>query len=81
MKHDELADDLAAHLRADRRMVWTNIQLGPSGSPRPDVYAFFKSYVDPRPMAYECKVSLSDFRADVTAGKWQSYRKFSQEQQ
>lgn len=44
LTHDELAADLAAKLRTDRRMVWTDIQLGPSGSPRPDVYAIFKSF-------------------------------------
>ena len=30
-RHDELADDLAAHLRGGTdRMVWTDMQLGPS---------------------------------------------------
>jgi DNA repair protein MmcB-like len=77
VNHDELAADLAAHLRADRRMVWTSIQLGPSGSPRPDVYALFKSYAAPAPMAYEVKVSVADFRADVTAGKWHSYLSYA----
>lgn len=58
-------------------MVWYDIQLGPSGSPRPDVYTLQKSFVRPTPMAYEVKVSTSDFRADVTAGKWQSYLTFA----
>lgn len=75
--HDALAADLAGHLRGDRRMVWQDIQLGPGGSPRPDVYAIFKSFVAPAPMAYECKVSVSDFRSDVTSGKWQSYLPYS----
>lgn len=75
--HDDLAADLAGHLRTDARMVWTDIQLGPSGSPRPDVYAMMKSFVKPEPTAYEVKVSVSDFRADVTAGKWMSYRAFA----
>lgn len=76
MKHDELAQSLAAHLMAaqDGPMVWTDMQLGPSGSPRPDVYCIPKTYTALRPMIYEVKVSVSDFRADVTAGKWQSYR-------
>ena len=76
MKHDELAQSLAAHLMAaqDGPMVWTDMQLGPSGSPRPDVYVIPKTYTSLRPMIYEVKVSVSDFRADVTAGKWQSYR-------
>lgn len=77
MTHDAMAASLADHLRADRRMVWRDIQLGPAGSPRPDVYAIFKSYVRPMPVAYECKVSVADFRADVTSGKWQSYMPFA----
>lgn len=77
MTHDELARDLAAHLRSDKRMTWCDMQLGPSGSPRPDVFAIFKSYSNPCPIAYEVKVSKSDFRADVTAGKWQSYLQFA----
>jgi hypothetical protein len=58
-------------------MVWCDMQLGPSGSPRPDVYALDKSFAHPRAITYECKVSVADFRADVTAGKWQSYLGFS----
>ena len=54
-------------------MVWQDMQLGPSGSPRPDVYAINKSYAHPAPAAYECKISVADFRADVTVGKWRSY--------
>jgi hypothetical protein len=76
-KHDELAHDLAEHLRAPERMIWTNMQLGPSGSPRPDVYSVPKSYSKFTPLAYECKVSMADFRADVTKGKWQSYLPFA----
>lgn len=77
-KHNALADDLAEHLRSTSdRMVWTDMQLGPSGSPRPDCYSIAKSYARFVPLAYECKVSVSDFRADVTVGKWQSYLKFA----
>lgn len=77
MKHDELQNDLAAHLRgASDRMVWTNTQLGPSGSPRPDVFTVNKSFSRFRTDCYEVKVSVSDLRHDVTSGKWQSYRKF-----
>lgn len=77
MKHDELQEDLASHLRAGTdRMVWTNTQLGPSGSPRPDVFTVAKSFARFRADCYEIKVSVSDFRHDVTSGKWQSYRKF-----
>lgn len=78
MKHDELQEDLACHLRAGTdRMVWCNTQLGPVGSPRPDVFTVNKSFSKFRTDAYEIKVSVSDLRSDVTSGKWQSYRKFS----
>ena len=77
-RHNELQDDLAAHLRADvRRMVWTNINLGPVGSPRPDIYTIFKSFSQPRPMAYEVKISANDYRGDVTSGKWQKYLQYA----
>lgn len=71
--HNELAEDLAQYLRSDKRMVWTDMQLGPSGSPRPDVYTIEKSYSRPMPIAYEIKVSRSDLRSDTTSGKWQKY--------
>lgn len=77
-RHDDLAQDLAAHLRSvSDRMVWTDMQLGPAGSPRPDVFTLTKSYVKPMPLAYECKISVADFRRDVTAGKWQSYLSYA----
>lgn len=76
--HDGLADDLAAHLRGNTdRMVWTDMQLGPSGSSRPDVYALPKTYSRFQPIAYECKVSMSDFRSDVTKGKYTDYLAFA----
>ncbi|MDF0750314.1 hypothetical protein NLU14_08730 [Marinobacter sp. 71-i] len=78
MKHDELMIRLADYLGSiSGRMMWTDMQLGPSGSPRPDVYAMDKSFAHPKPVAYEVKVSLSDFRSDVTKGKWQSYLEFA----
>ena len=73
MTHDELAASLAGHLRTADRMVWCDMQLGPAGSPRPDVFTVNKSFARPCLTAYECKVSMSDFRADVTVGKWQTY--------
>lgn len=77
MTHDQLQNDLASHLRGSTdRMVWTNTQLGPSGSPRPDVFTVNKSFSRFRTDCYEIKVSVSDLRSDVTSGKWQSYRKF-----
>lgn len=76
--HDGLADDLAAHLKAvSDTLIWTNMQLGPSGSPRPDVFLMHKSYVRPNPIAYECKVSRADFLSDVTSGKWISYLQYA----
>ncbi len=77
MTHDALAESLAAHLHGPDRMTWCDLQLGSAGSVRPDVYTIEKSFVRPNPMAYECKVSQSDFRADVTAGKWQAYLQYA----
>ncbi|KVP40864.1 hypothetical protein [Burkholderia ubonensis] len=76
--HDDLARDLAEHLRgASDRLVWTDMQLGPAGSPRPDVYSVPCSFTRFQPIAYECKISVADFRRDVTAGKWTSYLRFA----
>lgn len=76
--HDDLAKDLAAHLRgASDRLVWTDMQPGPAGSPRPDVYTVPCSFARFQPVAYECKISVADFRRDVTAGKWTSYLRFA----
>lgn len=78
MTHDELQEDLARHLRGNTdRMVWTNTQLGPAGSPRPDVYTIDKSYANFKADAYEIKVTVSDLRHDITAGKWQKYMQFA----
>ncbi|WP_020408950.1 MmcB family DNA repair protein [Hahella ganghwensis] len=76
-KHDDLLNDLAEHLNTPEKMVWRDMQMGPSGSKRPDVYVMRKSYSNPKPLSYEIKVSVSDYRSDVTSGKWQSYLKFS----
>ncbi|WP_186270085.1 hypothetical protein [Burkholderia gladioli] len=76
--HNALAEDLATHLRgASDRLVWTDMQLGPAGSPRPDVYSVPCSFARFQPVAYECKISVADFRRDVTAGKWTSYLRFA----
>lgn len=77
MNHDDLAYDLAKHLAVDGKLIWCDMQIGPQGSPRPDVFTLRKSFVNPAPSAYECKVSVSDFRADITEGKWQSYLAFA----
>lgn len=76
-KHDGLLADLAGYLRSPQRLVWTDMQLGPAGSPRPDVFTLDRCYSRPRPTAFEVKISRSDLRADTTAGKWQSYLKFA----
>lgn len=77
MTHDELAHNLATHLIADDRMVWEDLPAGKAGSIRPDVYTIRKSYSNPSPISYEIKVSVSDFRSDVTSGKWKGYLEFS----
>lgn len=76
-KHDDLMRDLAGYLMAPDRMVWMDMQLGPSGSPRPDVYTIEKSYSKPAPSAFEIKISRSDLRSDTTSGKWQNYLQFA----
>ena len=73
-KHNALAHDLADHLRQNTaRIIWEDMQLGPSGTARPDVYAIPCSFSKFCPVVYEIKVSVSDFRADVTAGKYTKY--------
>ena len=76
-KHDELLHDLADHLCKPERMMWLDMQLGPSGSSRPDIFTMNKSYSNPRPIAYEIKASVSDYRSDITSGKWQKYLSFA----
>lgn len=78
-KHDDLANDLAQHLKgaSGESMVWCDMQLGPSGSARPDVYVLKKSYSRFQPRAYEVKISRADFLSDINSGKWQKYRRFA----
>lgn len=76
--HDALQEDLAQHVREKtQRMVWTNMQLGPAHSPRPDAYSVPFSFSRFTPLAYEVKISVADYRRDVTAGKWQSYLRYA----
>ncbi|MBV7300239.1 MmcB family DNA repair protein [Enterovibrio paralichthyis] len=77
LSHNELASNLARHLLSGNRMVWEDIPAGKSGSVRPDVYTIEKSYANPNPISYEIKVSLSDFRSDITSAKWKAYLDFS----
>jgi hypothetical protein len=78
-KHDALAEDLSAHLRGYSKpmLCWLDMQLGPAGSPRPDVFALDPSYSALRSIAFECKVSRADFLRDAQAGKALGYRKFA----
>lgn len=77
--HDALAADLKTYLAANKadRLIWCDMQLGPAGSPRPDVYALPRSYSRFLPFAYEVKISRSDFQTDINAGKWQKYYQFA----
>ncbi len=77
-RHDDLARDLAEHLihRSGRR-AFLNMQLGPAGSPRPDVFTICHSYQSPEPISYEVKVTRSDLLRDTGSGKWAKYLKFS----
>lgn len=77
LNHDDLAHNLAQHLQQEARMVWENIPAGCAGNVRPDVYTLQKSFSSPNPITYEVKVSLSDFRSDVTTAKWKAYLRFS----
>lgn len=74
--HDALAADLAGHLRGMSKpaMVWLDMQLGPAGSMRPDVFTIERTYTALNTRAFEVKVSRGDFLADATAGKAQGYR-------
>lgn len=77
LTHDELANNLAIHLLSENRMVWEDIPVGKVHSVRPDVLTIEKSYSSPNPISYEIKVSVSDFRSDVTKAKWKAYLDFS----
>lgn len=77
LSHNELAHNLATHLMNDNRMVWEDIPVGRAGSIRPDVLTIEKSFSNPNPISYEIKVSVQDFRSDITSGKWKGYLDFS----
>ena len=79
LSHDALARDLAQHLAgySTPMVVWTDMQLGPSGSARPDVYTIEKTYSALRARVFEVKVSRADFLSDVTSGKYLRYAQFA----
>lgn len=79
LSHNQLAEDLARHLAGYSvpMAIWTDMQLGPSGSARPDVYAIEKTYTALRARVFEVKVSRADFLSDVTSGKYLRYAKFA----
>lgn len=74
--HDELASDLAQHIKAMNKPVWENMTLR---NCRPDVFTVTPTYNlnQMRSTTYEVKVSRSDFHADVRKQKWESYKAFS----
>lgn len=77
-QHDALQDDLAGYLRSTGdRVIWTNMPMGSMHSQRPDVFSIPKSYSKFKPLVYEVKVTLADFRRDITAGKWHGYLEFA----
>tara|TARA_A100001201_G_scaffold143757_1_gene147262 strand:- start:14844 stop:15668 length:825 start_codon:yes stop_codon:yes gene_type:complete len=75
--HDELARDLAAVVNNNETMAWCDMQLGPAGSPRPDVFTLRKSYTRPEPTIYEIKVAKSDLQKDLAEGKSHKYFDFA----
>lgn len=77
--HDALAIDLAQHARAGgENFAWLDMPVGPAGSVRPDVFTVKRwSYHAAIFITYEVKISVADFRADVTSGKYLEYFKFS----
>jgi hypothetical protein len=75
--HNELANDLACKLRAQNNLVWQDMPLGSLHSCRPDVFLIRRSFEKPQPISYEVKISVEEFRSDVTTGKWQKYLNFS----
>ncbi|MDR1076083.1 MAG: hypothetical protein LBL59_07285 [Xanthomonadaceae bacterium] len=79
LTHDQLAADLAAYLAgySTPMAIWTDMQLGPSGSARPDVYTIEKTYTALRARAFEVKISRSDFLSDVTKGKYLRYLQYA----
>lgn len=76
-KHDELLSDLAAHLAGNGRRVWCDMQLGPAGSPRPDIFSILFSFAHFRPISYEVKISRADLMRDLNAQKYTKYHRFS----
>ena len=76
-EHDSLLADLAEHLAKPERMMWLDMPMGPAGSQRPDIWSLNKSFTRPNATTYEIKVSVNDYRSDITKGKWQGYLKYS----
>lgn len=84
LTHEELAEDLAWHIRArvaatSARMPVVVVEASIDGSwgsaGRLDVVAFraFDGYKRVALTGYEVKVSRSDLLADLRAGKWRKY--------
>lgn len=75
--HDELLYDLADFLEKPERMMWCDFPMGSAGSCRPDIFTLNKSFTRPDSRIYEIKVSLSDYRSDITKGKWRKYLNYA----
>lgn len=76
LSHSDLVAAVANWRDNGKRLIWTETGIGSAwltgGHGIPDVYTMECSYA-PKPTAYECKVSRSDFYSDITKGKWRKY--------
>lgn len=76
-EHDELAHDLANTRRNVGEIVAERLGLGSwGGREQLDVAAMRPSWSNPRPTAYEIKVTRSDFLSDVRSEKYARYLPF-----
>ena len=77
--HDALAEDLRSYREQSGRIAVTQLSLGSWGlAGQMDVACIGKSRKRQKiaPTCWEVKVSRQDFRADVTAGKYERYLPF-----
>lgn len=71
--HSTLLSDLLVHLETSEDYIVGEPVWGPSGSIRPDVLRFRKSYTRIDIQVYEVKSNRSDFLGEIRNGKWQEY--------
>jgi len=80
--HQSLEMDLAGHLRqSGKRTVFRQPNVGSRWGtggmmPIPDVMTIECSFTKPHITIYEVKAERSDFRRDITSGKWERYLAF-----